>query len=91
MFQAESGSDAEYVFGVGIWKMHILLIRFLNKLKEKLNPKMQKPVQTLSTYRLPARDETWEYVHDLHHKSDLETLSSSTHIRLLQSTQPICR
>ncbi|XP_076807364.1 uncharacterized protein LOC143450623 isoform X5 [Clavelina lepadiformis] len=39
MFQAETRSDAEYVFGVGIWKMHILLIRFLDKLKEKLNPK----------------------------------------------------
>ncbi|XP_076807367.1 uncharacterized protein LOC143450623 isoform X6 [Clavelina lepadiformis] len=36
---AETRSDAEYVFGVGIWKMHILLIRFLDKLKEKLNPK----------------------------------------------------
>ncbi|XP_076805799.1 uncharacterized protein LOC143449467 [Clavelina lepadiformis] len=36
---AETGSDAEYVFGVGIWKMHILLIRFLDNLKEKLNPK----------------------------------------------------
>ncbi|CAK8690192.1 unnamed protein product [Clavelina lepadiformis] len=37
--EAETGSDAEYVFGVGIWKMNILLIRFLNKLKEKINTK----------------------------------------------------
>ncbi|CAK8686729.1 unnamed protein product [Clavelina lepadiformis] len=34
--EAETGSDAEYIFGVGIWKMRILLIRFLDKLKEKL-------------------------------------------------------
>ncbi|XP_076805241.1 uncharacterized protein LOC143449073 isoform X1 [Clavelina lepadiformis] len=39
MFQAETGSDAEYVFGVEIWKMRILRIRFFNKLKEKHNPK----------------------------------------------------
>ncbi|XP_076805263.1 uncharacterized protein LOC143449078 [Clavelina lepadiformis] len=37
--EAETGSDAEYVFGVRISKMRILLIRFLDKLKEKHNPK----------------------------------------------------
>ncbi|XP_076805256.1 uncharacterized protein LOC143449073 isoform X2 [Clavelina lepadiformis] len=37
--EAETGSDAEYVFGVEIWKMRILRIRFFNKLKEKHNPK----------------------------------------------------